>query len=145
MSSDYKVIIFHPQHFGNEANTFTNIVPASDFARQAKEFGFDCPNINTREIAVLTFQSLDVDYRTNVFRVNDADIIGGLPLSSGRDAWNGNIMLVPPHHRLKATGNVLRVESRDSGGGTSGDIDDFVLDNVVIMYKTQPSPPTNQV
>jgi hypothetical protein len=37
---------------------------------------------------------------------------------------------------LKATGNVLHVESRTSSGGSAGDIDDFIIDNVVIVYKS---------
>ena len=64
------------------------------------------------------------------------DVFGGLPASPARDAWNGNILLVERHHQLKATGNVLRVEARTSDGGSAGDVDDFILDNVVIMYKT---------
>ena len=50
-------------------------------------------------------------------------------------AWNGNILLIEPHHRLTATGNVLHVESRNSSGGGGDDIDDFIIDNVVILYK----------
>ena len=57
------------------------------------------------------------------------------PSSPARDAWNGNILLIEPHHQLKATGNVLHVESRNSRGQTGGDIDDFIIDNVVIVYK----------
>jgi hypothetical protein len=34
------------------------------------------------------------------------------------------------------SGNVLRVESRNDTGGVDGDIDEFILDNVVIQYKT---------
>ena len=50
-------------------------------------------------------------------------------------AWNGNILLIEPHHQLRATGNVLHVESRNSSGGGGDDIDDFIIDNVVILYK----------
>ena len=32
--------------------------------------------------------------------------------------------------------NVLRVEARNTSGGTGGDIDDFIIDNVVVQYKT---------
>lgn len=62
-------------------------------------------------------------------------MFGGLPASPARDAWNGNILLIEPHHQLRTTGNVLHVESRNSSGGGGDDIDDFIIDNVVIVYK----------
>jgi hypothetical protein len=81
------------------------------------------------------FQSRDVDHRRNIFRVNGVDVLGGLPASPSRDAWNGNILLIDPQHQLRTTGNVLHVESRDSQGGSGEGIDDFIIDNMVIVYK----------
>ena len=49
--------------------------------------------------------------------------------------------MVERHHQLKATGNVLGVEARRADGGSDGDVDDFILDNVVIMYKTADAVP----
>ena len=71
------------------------------------------------------------------FQVNGVDVFGGLPASPARNAWNGNILLIERHHQSKATGNVLHVEARNSRGQGAGDIDDFVIDNVVIVYKTR--------
>jgi hypothetical protein len=42
-------------------------------------------------------------------------------------------VLVEPRHQLQATGNVLHIEARPDTN--SDDIDDFILDNMVIMYK----------
>src|SRR5262249_1549850 len=53
-----------------------------------------------------------------------------------RDSWNGNVLLIEPRHQLRATGNVLHVESRDAAGTPSGNIDDFIIDNLVLVYKT---------
>jgi hypothetical protein len=46
-------------------------------------------------------------------------------------------MLLGSPHKLKPTNNKLFVEARTTSGGVNGNIDDFVIDNVVIMYKTQ--------
>ena len=136
MATDYTVVLFSRQHLGNEAGVFNDVEPNVVFVGRAKDFPFDCPGINTAEAAVLMFQSRDVDHQRNILRVNGVDVFGGLPASPARDEWNGNILLVERHHQLKATGNVLRVEARRADGSSTGDVDDFILDNVVIMYKT---------
>ena len=136
MATNYTVVLFSRQHFGNQAGVFNDIEPGVAFVGRAKDFSFDCPGINTAEAAVLMFQSRDVDHQQNILRVNGVDVFGGLPASPARDAWNGNILLVERHHQLKATGNVLRVEARRADGGSDGDVDDFILDNIVIVYKT---------
>ena len=136
MATNYTVVLFSRQHLGNDAGTFNDVEPNVVFVGPAKDFLFDCPGINPAEAAILMFQSRDVDHRQNIFRVNGVDVFGGLPASPARDAWNGNILLVERHHHLKTTGNVLRVEARRSDGSSTGDVDDFILDNVVIIYKT---------
>jgi len=135
MVTNFTVILFQRQHFGNEPGIFNDIEPDVPFAGSTKDFAFDCPGINPSETAFLMFQSRDVDHQRNIFQINGADVFGGLPASPARDAWNGNILLLEPHHQLRATGNTLHVESRNFRGGRGGDIDDFIIDNVVIMYK----------
>jgi hypothetical protein len=136
MATSYTVVLFSRQHFGNQARTFDDIEPGVAFVGAAKDFPFDCPGINTAEAAFLMFQSRDVDHQQNIFSINGVDVFGALPASPARNAWNGNVLLVERHHQLKATGNVLRVEARRSDGGSDGDVDDFILDNIVIVYKT---------
>ena len=136
MASNFTVILFQRQHFGNEPGTFNDIEPNVPFAGSTKDFSFDCPGVNPSETAFLMFQSRDVDHQRNIFQLNGVDVFGGLPASPSRDAWNGNILLMEPHHQLRATGNILHVESRNSNGGSGDDIDDFIIDNVVIVYKT---------
>src|SRR6185295_15209461 len=136
MATNYTVVLFSRQHIGNDPEVFNDVEPNVVFVGPAKDFPFDCPGVNTAEAAFLMFQSRDVDHQRNVFRVNGVDVFGGLPASPARDAWNGNVVLIERHHQLKATGNVLRVEARRSDGGSDGDVDDFILDNVVITYKT---------
>ena len=146
MATDFTVILFQRQQFGNEPGVFdktdipnpADIEPNVPFVGPTKDFSFNCPNVNPGETAFLMFQSRDVDHPRNIFRVNGVDIFGGLPVSPSRDTWNGNILLIESRHQLKPANNVLHVESRDaSGGGGGGDIDDFIIDNVVIVYKTR--------
>ena len=136
MATSYTVVLLSRQHLGNDAGVFNDVEPNVVFVGPAKDFLFDCPGINAAEAAILVFQSRDVDHQQNILRVNGVDVFGGLPASPARDTWNGNILLVERHHHLQTTGNVLRVEARRSDGSSTGDVDDFILDNVVIMYKT---------
>src|SRR5262245_20244932 len=136
MGATFTVIQFQRQHFGNEPGSFDDIEPDVPFVGAAKEFVFDCPHVDPNEAACLLFQSRDVDHRHNMVRVNGIDVFGGLPVSPARDSWNGNVLLVERHHQLREAGNVLRIEARNANGGTAGDIDDFIIDNVVLVYKT---------
>ena len=142
MTTNFTVILFQRQHFGNEPGTFNDIEPNVPFAGASKDFSFDCPGVDSSEAAFVVFQSRDVDHPRNIFQVNGVDVFGGLPASPARDAWNGNILLIERHHQLKATGNVLHVEARNSRGQGADDIDDFIIDNVVIVYKTRDVPVT---
>jgi len=135
MATNFTVIVSLRQHFGNDRGIFNDIEPFVEFVGTAKSFSFGCPNVDPNETAILMFQSRDVDHQRNVFQVNGASV--GLPASPSQDTWNGNVQLVIPSHQLKATGNVLHVESRNSNGGGGGNIDDFIIDNVVIVYKTR--------
>ena len=142
MASNFTVIQFQRQHFGNEPGIFNDMEPNVPFVGSAKDFLFDCPNVDPAETAFLVFQSRHVEHQRNVFRVNGTDVFGGLPASPARDSWNGNILLLEPHHQFRGTGNVLHVESRNASGGSAGDVDDFIIDNVVIEYKTRAAPCT---
>ena len=136
MGTNFTVIQFQRQHFGNQPGSFNDIEADVPFAGPAKDFVFDCPKVNPNDTALLLFQSRDVSHARHVFQVNGIQVFGGLPVSPSRDTWNGNVLLVERHHGLRETGNVLRVESRNTSGGADGDIDDFIIDNVVIQYKT---------
>ena len=135
MATDFTTIVTQRQHFGDEQGAF-NDVPNKLVGRK-KDFTFNCPNVNPNETAFLIFQSRDVDHQRNIVKVNTLDVFGGLPQSPNRDTWNGNILLIGSQHKLTATNNVLHVESRNENGETGGDIDDFIIDNVVIVYKTR--------
>jgi len=138
MPTEFTVVLFQRQHFGNEPGAFNDVEATVPFVGPTKDFTFDCPNVNPNETAVLMFQSREVSKaQKDVFRVNGVDVFGGLPASPSKDTWNGNVLLVESRHRLRPTGNTLHVEARNDSGGGGGNIDDFILDNIVLMYKTR--------
>ena len=136
MSADFTIIVNVRQGFGNEPGYLNSIEPNVPFVGPTKDFTFSCPNINPNESAVLMFQSRDVDVTRNIITINSRNVPGGIPVSPNKNTWNGNVLLVE-RGTLRASGNALHIESRNSSGGGGGDIDDFILDNVVVMYKTR--------
>ena len=133
--SDFTIVTHVRQGFGNEPGYLRSIEPNVPFVGPTKDFTFPCPNVNPNEAAVLMFQSRDVDSSKNIITINASPVAGGIPVSPNKDTWNGNVMLIAAGV-LKAS-NELHIEARNDSGGGGGDIDDFILDNVVVMYKTQ--------
>ncbi len=128
---NYTVIANVRQHFGNEPS----YLPGA-FVGQQKDFYFDCPSIDRSEVSVLMFQSLHVTHPNNVFQINGQVVSGALPTNvDDTEAWAGQVLLVNSNV-LRPERNVLHVESLTDSGSSSGDIDDFVIDNVVLFYKT---------
>jgi hypothetical protein len=129
MTADYAVVIHERRHFGENENRFPGV-----FVGNNEDFPFDCPGIDADQRAVLMFQSLSIDHAENALEVNGSIVYGGLPVSRSNEDWTGNIMLIEPNV-LRSTGNMLHVGSRNARGGLLGTIDEFVIDNVVVMYK----------
>jgi hypothetical protein len=136
MASDFTVIMLVRQHFGNQPGIFNDVEPAVPFVGPTKEYRFDCPNVDPSQTAYLMFQSRDVDHQGNLIKVNGLELFGRIPASPSRDTWNGNILLVEKDAKLKPTGNLLIIRSRNQNSQNGGEIDDFIIDNVVISYKT---------
>jgi hypothetical protein len=70
-----------------------------------------------------------------VLTVNGVAVAGDIPRTAGDEAWAGQAMLIGAGV-LKPVNNILKIEARNSSGGTGGDIDDFVIDNVSVFYHT---------
>lgn len=141
MATDFSVIINIRQHFGNDEDYLKNVEPGLPFVGPTKDFRFDCPDVDPDATALLMFQTRDVDHSKNVFEINPATteqptIFGGIPVSPNKNAWNGNIMLIRPG-TLRETDNELHIESRNAAGGGGSNLDDFIIDNCVVLYKTR--------
>jgi hypothetical protein len=136
MSADFTIITTVKKGFGDELGYTKGMDPEVDSVEPTRDFTFLCPNVDPRQAAVLMFQSRDVDSTKNKITINGFKVAGGIPVSPDEDAWNGNVMTIAAGV-LQASGNRLHIESRNNSGTGGGDIDDFILDNVVVMYKTR--------
>lgn len=148
MSLDFTVIVTVRNRFGDGDSDDVGLENEAPFVGQQKDFSFGCPNVDRTKQAVLLFQSQGVNVPQSM-EINGRIVFGGIPtsvefaplpfLSQGLvqsravAQWSGNVMLVEPG--VLQENNVLRVRSREIGD--SGNIDNFILDNVVIVFKTR--------
>lgn len=145
MATDFTIILSQRRHFGDDQNLFGDapFIGPNDSVFDG-EFSFNCQNIDLRKDAILMFQSRHVTHEKNIFRINGLEVFGGLPVSPARESaaasgWNSNVLIVnPTRHSLEGmSSNRLLIESRDSKGLKTGNRDDFVVDNIVLFFKTR--------
>jgi hypothetical protein len=161
VAMDFTVIQAVRQRFGD-----SNVVDSggagefpleqeAPFVGQSKDYQFSCPKVNPSQMAVLQFESLSVTAggqyvfspafsgKRNIIRINGTDVPGGISNSPYVEAvgriwhfWKTHSLLIPPHV-LHDEGNTLHIESIEipiSGGRT---LDNFIIDNVIVLYKTR--------
>lgn len=149
---DFTVILEKAQRFGDEATDRPTDADREHFGKEeaefvgvAKDFPFACPGVAPGETAVLQFQSLGVSVE-GVLQVNGVDIAGGLARDSQltvhegtRAVWNTHIVLIPAG--TLAEENVLHIAGEKlkslSVFSPPKNIDDFIIDNAVVFYKTK--------
>jgi hypothetical protein len=149
MSMDFTVIQAVRQRFGQaggppgDRHVFSN----APFVGRSKEYAFNCPHVNPGELAVIQFATVGVDedadgdqydFPENVIRINEVDLPGGLQPGVSRGqfpTWKTQILLVP-QNVLKSDKNILFIESAERRYGFGTRVDSFVIDNVVLFYKT---------
>jgi len=164
MASDFTVIQAVRQRFGaNDLASYNgerHIDWDSPFVGLSKEFPFACPNIDAQQWAVLQFESVGVNVGafgtanplpwnpdTNIIRINGTDVPGGIKAgphvvfdNKAFPLWKSHSLLVAG--RTLREQNVLRIESVGIGfGGKDG----FIIDNVVMFYKTRVQQGANTV
>ena len=144
MSLDFTVVIAVRQRFGDRDEDDINQETEAPFVGAEKDFEFRCPNVDSRQPAILLFQCQGANIQQNL-EINGQQIFGGIPSSVEtvtipdpalllfRAQWNGNIMLI--HEGVLRENNVLRIQARELG---DGDIDNFIVDNLVVVFKTRP-------
>jgi hypothetical protein len=148
MASDFTVIQAVRQRFG--------IGPAQRFPFElqapavglSKDYAFSCSHVDSSQMAVLQFESLGVSagryYQDrDILRINGVDIPGGITagphqteFTEGERIWKSNTLLVPEN--VLREQNVLHIECIPIF--VMGDIiafDQFMVDNVVVFFKTQ--------
>lgn len=156
MAIDFTVVSAVRQRFGDdkpdrnlgetERESTTLQEESAPFVGAEKSFPFDCPNVDRTQWAVLLFESYGVT-RRQVIQINNWAVPGGIPedvelntteFQSGtrRTAtarWNGNVKLIHPGV-LTANNNTLRIST--SIAYHAENLDDFIIDNVVVVFKT---------
>lgn len=143
MSTDFTVIQAVRQFFGDRSIRGDNywLPEWGIFVGNEKDFGFDCPEVDASQHAVLQLQVLGVD-GAGVFQINQRDLPGGLKSGPSSDGitingrgfalWSTQSLLVEPNV-LTSTGNTLHIAAAINPYLKA--YDDFAIDNVVLFYK----------
>lgn len=157
MAMDFSVVVRVRQHFGSDPDAFEDTAEGeAPFVGAAKDFEFTCPDLDSGESGVLLFQSFGVSHRRNGLEVNGETVFGGIPASNELvvlgapelttpevqfelPRWNSHVLLLGSG--VLQDSNVLRVESRDPEGGSDGELDEFIVDNMVVLFRTASSGP----
>ena len=160
MPLDFAVVIAVRQRFGDQRRDEKpslderegGLEDEAPFVGAQRDYAFQCPSVDRSQFAVLLFQSLGV-WEPQGMTINGQPVFGGIPSSvdfdtrtwgSGSDAdqrraviarWNGNVMLV--HPGVLQENNVLRITATEM---TSDNLEDFIIDNVVVVFKTRGGP-----
>ena len=155
MGVDFTVIQPVRQLFGDRTQGTQFEIPRereAPFVGKSKDFPFSCPNINPRQTAVLQFESLGVTAggRTNtqdrnILRINGINIPGGITAGPGHPLGGGKVIPLWKSHSLIVDANVLKeqnvlhIEAILIQIGIEQTLDTFIIDNVVVFFKTHAS------
>jgi hypothetical protein len=137
MAVDFTVIRALRARFGDSTEALAGEEQAPHVG-VAEAFSFNCPAVDSDQMAVLEFESIDVTVGGNVMMLNGKRLSAPIRKTPGDGAnavWTANVVLVDKGV-LRPMGNILHVESRNANGGANGNRDNFILDNIVIFYKT---------
>lgn len=142
MALDFTVVITVRQRFGDDDVEDVGLETDAPFVGREKQFEFRCPNVDPRQQAILLFQCMGANTQQSL-KINGQEIFGGIPAAFeiaplpnqvvSRAEWNGNIMLIQPG--VLGEDNVLRIRAGDLG---DDNVDDFIIDNLVVVFKTKP-------
>jgi len=137
------------QRFGDEVGEEEPVEKQAPFVGQSKDFPFACPSVDRASAAVLQFESRGVqsgyfdEGPRNIARINGTDIPGGITpgpywRSEGRQMglWKGHSLIVPAN--VLREQNVLHIEAVPVPS-LRLHLDNFVIDNVVVFFKTRGS------
>jgi hypothetical protein len=162
MAVDYTVIQPVRQRFGDPQFPDTTdlefpVELEAPFVGYAKEFPFSCPNVDSSQMAVLQLESLGLSargrgteeyHRSNILMINGTDVPGGLTPGAmtymeaddlWMPYWKAHCLLVPAG--VLKEESILYVESVKFSTGPGISYDNFIIDNVVLFFKTRTSGP----
>jgi hypothetical protein len=148
MATDYTVIQAVRQRFGDSPSGKLGrpgmdwgeypVESEAPFVGASKDFSFNCPSVDRSQWGILQFAALGVSDHDNVIQINGVDVAGGIGVGPSWPylhphvpLWNMHSLLV--EGRTLREQNVLHIESSPDA---DGNLDDFLIDNVVIWFKT---------
>jgi hypothetical protein len=128
--TQFKVIIAEIRHLGDQP---TSIGEAGIFVGPLFHAKFDLPdNIDHEELAVIQCRTKDNQLNNKMFFLNHKPLPDILePHPSNKEEWMLDIAIVPKGW-LKHGENNIHI------GYSDENYDDFVVDNLVLWYKTRP-------
>ena len=118
------------QHFGDDPGAFGG---SGTYRGDDYDYYFNAPGVDPNRSAILMLSSFDVATHCNVVKINGVSISGALVAQESPE-WASRIGYVPAGV-LKATGNVLHIATRNVSCTTGGNLDDFLIYNVVLLYQ----------
>jgi hypothetical protein len=148
VATDYTVIQAVRQRFGDSPSGQLGrpgmdwgeypIEFEAPFVGASKDFFFNCPSVDRSQWGILQFEALGVSNWDNVIKINNVDVSGGIGIGPSWPYFDPHVPLWNVHSLLVDGGslsehNVLHIESSPD---TNGNLDDFIIDNVVIWFKT---------
>jgi hypothetical protein len=149
MALDFTVVIVVRQRFGDRDADDVGQETAAPFVGQQKDYEFRCPGVDRNQQAILLFQCQGANVQQSL-EINGQQIFGGIPAAVEQAPfpvlypsnivgsfpiaqWSGNVMLV--HPGVLQENNVLRIRAREIAD--SGNVDNFIIDNLVVVFKTR--------
>ncbi len=124
--SSFRVLIGSPVHLGDSG-------VGDDY-----EVIFDAPDVNAGMRAVLLLRTRDVDFSNNVITINGVAVTNALlPHHDDHDGEYFSEIGIVGNNTLTEAGNRLFIGSRNADGNIGGQLDDFEIDNVVLIYRQQ--------
>lgn len=144
MASEFIVVFDDRLHFGSHPGCFDDTTiyeleqlgPGVKFVGAERTISFETPDIDLQQPAVLMYQSFDVTLPRNIFKLNDVEIPGGIPVTSRRGEWTSNLSALAPGSIIKDQANKLFIEARGETDDPDTNRDNFVLTSAVVLYKT---------
>lgn len=104
--------------------------PSSDKTEYVVNFNLGS-DVRPNRWSFLQFETKGVDFSHNKVYINDNEV-GELFPYGGSD-WRGSSICVMETAVISGM-NTFKVTARNSSGGTTGNLDDFSIRNVVLMY-----------
>jgi hypothetical protein len=120
------------KHFGDEPNSLGG---QGTFVGDDFDYTFNAPGVNPNKAALLTLRAFGVSVDGNVVQINGHTITRALISHevSGNEWFSEHVRV--PAGVLKETGNVLRISARNASGGQGGNLDDFLVDDLMLIYE----------